>query len=498
MAAVKTSRVTTSAAFQAVEGLIEIETRFEQLQLEARQSDSLGPALACITNFLRSKGKIAGGDINCAEAACRVVKQNELPELQELWQEIFLESQCREHNVLSNDAVLQTSPCSMRDMAVCTQDSESGLPLVSFSGKDMDSRKEDCWSPLRPDHLEALAHLESMREAKERFEQQAMERGDQLACLEVELQEVAASLKASELDSELLREERDVVSDELAVLQASIVRLERDKLASHADVEETSNESLIEILDLVDLIRRDAPWIEHHALVDVQEPDRWRGKATLRTLVQALLQESSQTRHRATVLDRTRFDSLLAESEEMASFLTNQGPAGGFVEADLKEVAILQADLAEASSRVQDSAQQILAEWHRVQARECSHLLKRRQRSLQLLSMRLDGSTAPRHKLKALRSIIATLLRTDQGRLHSEEYDAGSCRSDSMQVSPKPSYQHSQTCTVRSASGVALRQQQRPSSQASSSVQYSRLPARKALAKKAEAFADSRARASKR
>ena len=254
----------------------------------------------------------------------------------------------------------------------------------------------------------------------------------------------------------------------------------------------------IEILDLVDLIRRDAPWIEHHALIDVQEPDRWREKATLRPLVQALLQESSQTRPRATVLDRTRFDSLLAESEEMASFLTIQGPSGGFVEADLKEVAMLEADLAEASSRVQDSAQQMLAEWHRMQARECGHLLKRRQRSLQLLSMRLDGSTAPRHKLKALRSIIATLLRTDQGHLKCEEYDAGYCRSNNLQASPKPSYQHSQTRTVRSASGVASGQQHRPSSQARSFLQDSRLPSRKALAKKAEAFADSRARASKR
>jgi len=427
-----------SHLLQAVEGLVEIEARFEQLQMEARRSDNLGPALACISQFLRSSAKSPGtvaGDVICAEAASTAVQESRLPELQELWQEILLQSS---QSQKCKDAVVQTASPSVRDMeGVVATLAVPASTDGAGNGSRMDAEMAACQhcsndetdhsqnarlsDPCR-DHLEALTRLEDMQEVLRQHEREAVEREERLAALELQLREIASALNSSGLESEVLREERDIVSDELAVLQARMIRIEEDNLVNHARAEEANLRNVTKISDLVNLIKREAPWLQHGGLEAAQiTQDRSDGDVNteaLRSLVLMLLQEiTNQTHEPGTLLDRNLFDELLAESMEIAAFLKNQGPSAGFVEADLREISVLETDLVEASARVDENVQRILSDWNRFQARECDLLQKRRQRSLQLLSMRLDGSTAPRHKLKALRSSICALL-ADGGKLN--------------------------------------------------------------------------------
>ena len=65
------------------------------------------------------------------------------------------------------------------------------------------------------------------------------------------------------------------------------------------------------------------------------------------------------------MLDRTRFDSLVSESEGMAKFLCEQGPSAGFVETDLREIQNWEADTSHAASNVDRIMTELLTTWQR-------------------------------------------------------------------------------------------------------------------------------------
>jgi hypothetical protein len=91
-----------SPAVQDVEALEAIEGRFEELQLQARRSDSVRPALVDMTQYLRSRA-----EHSAAHTAIKSVEVAAIPQLTQLWCEISTLASA--HFRLSCDVATQTS-----------------------------------------------------------------------------------------------------------------------------------------------------------------------------------------------------------------------------------------------------------------------------------------------------------------------------------------------------------------------------------------------------
>ena len=338
-----------------------------------------------------------------------------LPELEELWNEISMLVSA--HTALATGvgkdegadgeeeavhAEKQTDRCTREDKAFSTEHVQ----------KETD---------LQAQKLAALLRIQHMHSVQNEFKEAALEQQQKILALEVELHELADALKTSDVALETVREERDVLGDEMAFLHARLLRLERDKVDLCADAEETSIKHSIAISDLADLIHRvrhahSTSYEASRVDVDGRGGDVESLKQLCTTLVQEMKQRLSGD-HVAT-LDRTRFDIIMSKNMEMVTWLLQQGQTSGFVEQDLREIHEWREDLGAASALVERTVEELLGEWQRVRAHECAQVLKRRQRTLQVLLARLDGSTAPRHKVKALKATISEFLSVDGG-VHS-------------------------------------------------------------------------------
>ena len=259
--------------------------------------------------------------------------------------------------------------------------------------------------------VEALSLLQEMQECAE-LERVSIEQQQRILALEVQLHELGDALKASDVALERVRGERDVLGDEMALLQTKIRMLEQDEMERNAEVEEERIQQSLEIADLIEMIYRHAPWVTRSKL-SVKSGSN--DTESLKNLCTMLIEDIKQWRSNcaAAMLDRTRFDSLVSESEGMAKFLCEQGPSAGFVETDLREIQNWEADTSHAASNVDRIMTELLTTWQHVGARECSNVIKRRQRTLNLLLERLGGSTAPRYKVKALKAALTQFLEVD-------------------------------------------------------------------------------------
>jgi hypothetical protein len=133
--------------------------------------------------------------------------------------------------------------------------------------------------------------------------------------LEIQLQELGAALKASDDELESVKEERDVLGDEIARLQSRMVQLQRNKRGKYV-VEEASTRNSIEISDLIELIHAEAPWATCgqpacNLMLQETEDDLERLKNIFSILISEIKQTSKQLQSFNTfTLEHGRFDML--------------------------------------------------------------------------------------------------------------------------------------------------------------------------------------------
>ena len=290
----------------------------------------------------------------------------------------------------------QTELCSRRDKAVATE-------LQDYE----------------------LQRLQDMQEMQDELKSTVIREQEAIVALQIQLQELSGEIDTSNAALEVMKEERDVLGDEVAFLQAKLLRLERDRLSRErelvAEAEEHNIRMSIEISDLIAMIHQGAPWLmasmhdwRYSDLLEDREHEY--GMESLQNLCKRLVHELQD---QLVDLDRRDFDVLLSKSKDMIMWLSQQGTAAGFVEIDMREINGLQTDLSEAAATVNSTMEKLQDEWVRVRERETAYVLKRRQRVLQVLCGRLDGSSAPRHKVKKLKGAIGRFL-ADSGSIPTD------------------------------------------------------------------------------
>ena len=405
------------------EQLLAMEAHLGVLQTEARRLDSLGPALSTISKYARSKQ-----DSDCASSAARAVEAFSLPELTELWMEV--ETLATKHargptsTAGTKDASMQTEVCDTGDeqASVIGTVVEGGLGeevklipdrmrgLVTAADADKDihahawngtadgmvvagvsiSTKQQAPSAASLSPAAAIrarrcagaegvdtrgldrqmqdltnAHhqrIQGMQMVQDQLETAARLGQEKMLALEAQVHQLQAELQMSKGDLQKAEEQRNVLADEHAVLSEVLAEM-HDKVQQH-------EKGLLEV----------SPFSE---------------EASVRT-------ESD--------LDRSEFDIVVSQTQEFLAWVLQQGPSVGFGEIDVKEIRGLNADLAESCNVVDDTASMLLADWQRIRDGQQESLFKRRHRVLLTVVGRLDGSTAPRHNVRKLKTAINQFL----------------------------------------------------------------------------------------
>jgi hypothetical protein len=382
-----------------------------------------------------------------------------LPELEELWTEI--ERTCSRLRASTCDALTQT--LAVGDAVAIERELSSGTTLCSPSTRipfehdwasinksqsvDVATQTEassseskavatelvapETTNAVSHEHGAALSLLYKMQDCERvSIEQQ------KILALEVQLLELGEALKASDMVLEKVREERDLLGDEVNFFQT--LALEKEAMERDAEAEEEVRiQQSLEISDLIEMIYRKAPWVTRSKLNVKGGSSEME---SLRNLCTLFLEDIKQWRSNcdAAMLDRTRFESLVSESEGMINFLYEQGPSAGFVETDLREIQNWKADISEAASNVERIMMELLTTWKHVGAHECANIIKRRQRTLHLLLERLGGSPAPRHKVKALKTALTQFLEAEGVR--KSEFTSQTHHPSTLRPSPQKTY----------------------------------------------------------
>jgi hypothetical protein len=164
--------------------------------------------------------------------------------------------------------------------------------------------------------------------------------------LEMQLQELGAALKARDDELESIKEERDVLGDEIARLQSRMVKLQRDKIEKYVVVEEASTRNSIEISDLIELIHSEAPWATCrqpacNLTLQETEDDLERLKNIFSILISEIKQTSKQLQSFNTfTLEHGRFDLLGSCFEMSVQFYAVSSKAMG--EQRYSELSLIQ------------------------------------------------------------------------------------------------------------------------------------------------------------
>lgn len=381
--------------------------------------------------------------------ACGQADMSSLPELEELWTEI--ERTCSHLRASICDAMTQT--LAVGDAVAIERELSSGTTLCSPSTRmpfehdwasinksqsvDVMTQTEASNSESKAVATELVAPetTNAVSHEHEECERVSIEQ-QRILALEVQLHELGEALKASDMVLEKVREERDVLGDEVTFFQT--LALEKDAIERDAEAEEEARiQQSLEISDLIEMIYRKAPWVTCSKLNVKGGSSEME---SLRNLCTLFLEDIKQWRSNCdtAMLDRTRFESLVSESEGMINFLCEQGPSAGFVETDLREIQNWKADISEAAANVERIMMELLTTWKHVGAHECANIIKRRQRTLHLLLERLGGSPAPRHKVKALKTALTQFLEAEGVR--KSESTSQSHHPSSLRPSPQKTY----------------------------------------------------------
>ena len=432
------------------EQLLAMEAHLGVLQTEARRLDSLGPALSTISKYARSKQ-----DCDCASSAARAVEAFSLPELTELWMEI--------ETLATKHACEPTSTAETKDVSIQTESCDTGdeqasvigtvvagglgeevklipdrmLGLATATDEDKDihahawngttegtvvagvsiSTKQEAPSAASLSPAAAfraqrcagaegvdtrgldrqmqdltnthLQRIQGMQMVQDQLEAAARLGQEKMLALEAQVQKLQAELQISNSDLQKAEEQRDVIADEHAVLSEVLAEM-HDKVQQH-------ERGSLEVL----------PFSE---------------EASVRT-------ESN--------LDRSEFDTVVSQTQEFLSWVLQQGPSVGFGEMDVKEIRGLDADLAESCNVVEDTASMLLTDWQRIRDGQQESLLKRRHRVLHTVVGRLDGSTAPRHNVRKLKTAINQFLAAQAPSL---DYGGGRLERESQESAPQLSH----------------------------------------------------------